>query len=178
MIDTYHGGYSPDGYPRDWHEISLAIKTASGNRCEECGIASGVPHPSNGRPALIQVAHLDQIRANCCPENLKAMCQRCHSAHDRRYRSACRRAKLKAQGGSQVTVQKRNPRQRKTSENALGKYLNSTNQSAYGFYSDNGLTRGCVYSAVGGKPVTYHSAKAISDATGGEVTIPEIMKSR
>ena len=90
-MDSYEGGYKQNGYPSDWRQISLAIRTRAGNRCERCGIEHGEPHPDTGRNAIIQVAHLDQVKSNCAPDNLEALCHVCHGRHDaraRRYGSA------------------------------------------------------------------------------------------
>lgn len=81
-------------YPTDWAEISRAIRfdRASG-LCEcrgECGAhpgwcaaAHGEAHPSTGSIVVLTVAHLDHTPENCDPDNLRAMCQRCHLNYDR-----------------------------------------------------------------------------------------------
>lgn len=84
-------------YPKDWKRISAAIRERAGNRCEcegECGLHRTTPGPRrcvevNGGPAkwakgkiVLTVAHLDHTPENCEPENLKAMCQRCHLRYD------------------------------------------------------------------------------------------------
>lgn len=86
-----------NGYPADWKAISLAIRERSGGRCEcegECGLHRTHPGPRrcievNGRPAIyargkviLTVAHLNHTPSDCRPENLKAMCQRCHLRYD------------------------------------------------------------------------------------------------
>lgn len=99
-------------YPPDWKAISAAIRARSGGRCEcegECGLHRTHPGPRRclerqGEPAVwakgrivLTVAHLDHQPENCQPENLKAMCQRCHlrydSQHHQRNSAATRRAK-------------------------------------------------------------------------------------
>lgn len=37
---------------------------------------------------ILTVAHLDHQPENCEPDNLKALCQRCHNAYDRAHRAA------------------------------------------------------------------------------------------
>jgi 5-methylcytosine-specific restriction endonuclease McrA len=37
---------------------------------------------------VLTVAHLDHQPENCAPENLKALCQRCHNRYDARHRRA------------------------------------------------------------------------------------------
>ncbi|RDE04660.1 MT-A70 family methyltransferase [Sphingomonas aracearum] len=82
-------------YPREWPTISLQIrKQRAGDRCEcqgECGHDhagrcaehNGEPHSVTGSTVVLTVAHLDDMPENCAPENLRAMCQRCHLAYDR-----------------------------------------------------------------------------------------------
>lgn len=84
-------------YPADWKTISLSIRERSGGQCEcegECGLHRTTPGPRrcqerNGDAAkwakgkvVLTVAHLDHDPMNCEPENLKAMCQRCHLRYD------------------------------------------------------------------------------------------------
>ena len=68
-------------YPPDWPEIARAVKERAGWRCEHCGH----PHdPATGH--VLTVHHLDGNPANCAPENLVALCQRCHLHIQARYR--------------------------------------------------------------------------------------------
>lgn len=84
-------------YPKDWKRISGEIRERSGGRCEchgECGLhrTTGGPRrceEMHGEAAkwakgkvILTVAHLDHTPENCSPENLKAMCQRCHLRYD------------------------------------------------------------------------------------------------
>ena len=83
-------------YPRDWPAISKRIRERSGGRCE-CSGECGLHHEHrceevNGRPALwargkvvLTVAHLNHLESDCRPENLKAMCQRCHLRYDSKH---------------------------------------------------------------------------------------------
>lgn len=80
-------------YPKNWKDISLAIRERAGQRCEcegECGL-----HPNarcterNGEFAkwakgkiVLTVAHLNHTPEDCRADNLKAMCQRCHLRYD------------------------------------------------------------------------------------------------
>lgn len=82
-------------YPRDWPQISLRIRRErAGDRCEcrgECGHdhdgrcreRNGQLHSVTGSAVVLTVAHLDHTPENNREENLRAMCQRCHLAHDR-----------------------------------------------------------------------------------------------
>ena len=88
-------------YPKDWKIISGQIRERSGGRCEcegECGLHNGqdmfepVGHrcvERHGEDAkfangmvVLTVAHMNHQPMDCRPENLKAMCQRCHLRYD------------------------------------------------------------------------------------------------
>jgi len=89
-------------YPRDWKRIADEIRGRAGQKCEgsplypECRAHNGQPHPDTGARVVLTVAHLDHTPEHCEPENLKAMCQRCHltydAAHHARTAYATRRA--------------------------------------------------------------------------------------
>lgn len=110
-------------YPKDWKQISLAIRDRAQQRCEctgECGVQhftdgalanmarDGIdhsercyarnkePHPVTGSTVVLTVAHLDHQPEHCDPSNLKAMCQRCHLAYDREHHSRTAAATRKA----------------------------------------------------------------------------------
>lgn len=76
-------------YPKDWKLISLGIRSRANNRCEgspafpDCRAVNGSAHPETGSRVVLTVAHLDHTPENCAPENLRAMCQRCHLHYDR-----------------------------------------------------------------------------------------------
>lgn len=81
-------------YPKNWKEISLRIRERSGGRCEcttECGLHAewrcvevhGTPAIFAKGKVILTTAHLDRQPENCSPDNLKAMCQRCHLRYDR-----------------------------------------------------------------------------------------------
>lgn len=100
-------------YPADWPEISLRIRTERAKgRCEcagECGTGhtgrcsalNAEPHPVTGSTVVLTVAHLDRHPPNVDPDNLRAMCQRCHLSYDRDQHAANAsrtRAELRAEG--------------------------------------------------------------------------------
>jgi 5-methylcytosine-specific restriction endonuclease McrA len=81
-------------YPPNWPAISLDIreKRAHG-RCEWCGVRAG-DHYISGAVVVLCVAHLGvpypdgrpgdkHDKSDCRPENLAALCQRCHLNFDR-----------------------------------------------------------------------------------------------
>lgn len=81
-------------YPRNWPEISLLIREGrAGWFCEclgECDRHDGW--------CVLTVAHLDHTPENVEPDNLRAMCQRCHLSYDRDHHAATRAATLATKG--------------------------------------------------------------------------------
>jgi len=76
-------------YVEDWEEISVWVRfERAGGRCEGsprypyCRAVHGAPHPVTGNMVVLTVAHLDHDPGNNAPENLRAMCQRCHLTYD------------------------------------------------------------------------------------------------
>lgn len=77
-------------YPGNWKAISLWVRRdRAGWRCEQvddagqrCRAVNGEPHPLTLSRVVLTVAHLDHQPENCAPENLRAMCQRCHNRYD------------------------------------------------------------------------------------------------
>ena len=81
-------------YPANWKQISLERRKAANWHCEWCGAANGKPHPETGSTVVLTVAHLGVTHADgrpgdkhdkhdTRPENLAALCQRCHLNYDR-----------------------------------------------------------------------------------------------
>jgi len=82
-------------YPAEWATISLEIRHDRANwRCEWCGAEHDLPHPMTGSRVVLTVAHLGKDKPDgtpgdkddkldCRPENLAALCQRCHLNFDR-----------------------------------------------------------------------------------------------
>lgn len=102
-------------YPPDWKQIRSRILFRADNQCEcegECGLHRSDPGPRrccerHGTPArwakgrvVLTIAHLNHDTTDNRPENLKAMCQRCHLRYDRdlhkQNAARSRIAKLKA----------------------------------------------------------------------------------
>lgn len=89
-------------YPADWAEISHRIRfDRAAGKCEFCGARHGWYRGRNGmlwEPSIIAelslleaagfskiiltTAHLDHDPTNNAEENLRALCQKCHLAHD------------------------------------------------------------------------------------------------
>ncbi|MDO5329029.1 MAG: HNH endonuclease signature motif containing protein [Coriobacteriia bacterium] len=72
-------------YPKNWKQIRADILERAGNKCEFCGIEN---HSINswGSKVVLTIAHLDHVPENCDPENLRALCQRCHNKYDVEHR--------------------------------------------------------------------------------------------
>ncbi|MGW4648090.1 hypothetical protein [Kitasatospora sp. NPDC004289] len=111
-----------DRYPKDWPEISKAIRfERAGGRCECTGECGRLSHPGrcpnrHGEPAydsrkivVLTTAHLDHTPENCDPANLRAMCQGCHNnydaAHRRETRARTRRATTEDAGQFTLTFE-------------------------------------------------------------------------
>lgn len=90
----------PDRYPLDWTEISYYIRfVRAKGRCEgspvypNCEAEHGKPHPETGSTVYLTCAHLGipkpdgslgdpSDKMDNRPENLRALCQRCHLTLD------------------------------------------------------------------------------------------------
>jgi hypothetical protein len=96
-------------YPPDWPAISKKIRARAAGRCEgpagrdpedvdgRCWAMNGEPHPITGSKVVLTVAHVhDPDPMNCSDENLAALCQRCHLAHDRPHHIAKAKANRRA----------------------------------------------------------------------------------
>lgn len=94
-------------YPKNWQEIRTSILDRAGHRCEFCGIENYVYKNTktgvtttdemqvedwtiNSRhkvsKIILTIAHLDHTPENNDPDNLKALCQKCHNDYDRPHR--------------------------------------------------------------------------------------------
>ena len=91
-------------YPANWKEIRAGILKRADDRCEFCGVKnhSMVERPGKATRTriVLTVAHLDHQPENNDPENLRALCQKCHLRydHDHHQRNAreTRRQKVEA----------------------------------------------------------------------------------
>ena len=85
-----------DRYPADWAAISSRIRFGRAeSRCEctgwcgaqphgegRCEARQNAPHPLTGSTVFLTVAHLDHVPEHSEPDNLRALCQKCHLAYD------------------------------------------------------------------------------------------------
>lgn len=113
-------------YPENWEQTGAVIRERAQGRCEcmgECGLHPPIPtrlpdgsttqiarrcreiHGTDARWArgrvILTVAHLDHDPANNDPENLRALCQRCHNridTEDRQKHAAETRRRKKGNG--------------------------------------------------------------------------------
>lgn len=86
-------------YHPDWANIRRQILDQAGDCCEFCGVPNHSRLPSGGL-VVLTVAHLDHDVTHNTPDNLRALCQRCHlrwdSEHHQRNAARTRAAKLSA----------------------------------------------------------------------------------
>lgn len=82
-------------YPRNWKQIRASILERAHNRCEFCGVGNYAMrlNPKTGKVAriVLTVAHLDHIPEHCDPDNLRALCQKCHNTYDAEHRAETRK---------------------------------------------------------------------------------------
>lgn len=76
-------------YPANWKEIRERILKRAYNCCEgsplfpDCRARNYSIHPDTGGAVVLTVAHMDHNAENSGDDNLRALCQRCHLAHDK-----------------------------------------------------------------------------------------------
>jgi hypothetical protein len=93
-------------YPANWKEISLSIRARANGHCEWCGVEAGKPrdYEQKGRPVVLTVHHIGvpypdgrpgnpHDKMDCRPENLVALCPRCHLKADLPSHKATRQRK-------------------------------------------------------------------------------------
>ena len=100
-------------YPKNWKEIRQKILQRAGNKCEFCGvenltwgyrnekgdfiISEGMQQEADMLGGehifriVLTIAHLDYNPQNNNPENLKALCQKCHLNYDKKHHAETRR---------------------------------------------------------------------------------------
>jgi len=100
-------------YPKNWKEIRRQILKRADNKCEFCGVEnyavgfrndkgefinvckcawhSGMADLSKIVRIILTIAHLDHNPTNNNPDNLRALCQKCHNNYDKQHRAETRR---------------------------------------------------------------------------------------
>lgn len=109
-------------YPKNWDEIRQNILKRAKNRCEFCGVENhieGFRLRNSERfvrtdndvimkrfakefshkiiKIVLTIAHLDHDPTNNDPNNLRALCQRCHNRYDVEHRKETRKKSKEAQ---------------------------------------------------------------------------------
>jgi 5-methylcytosine-specific restriction endonuclease McrA len=79
-------------YHPEWEAISRAIRRRAKGQCELCFLEEGTRRVPTGGYIVLTVHHIDGDRKNNDPQNLIALCQRCHLRLDRAYKSKRRRS--------------------------------------------------------------------------------------
>ena len=82
-------------YPKNWNtEIRPMILKRANNRCEFCGVENHTYrlNEKTGKMAYIvlTIAHMNEVIEDVRPENLRALCQRCHNRYDVEHRKRTR----------------------------------------------------------------------------------------
>lgn len=99
-------------YPKNWKEIRLKILARANNCCEFCGVPNHIMGYRTNLGGLVKadedveyfqnqgkkrikivltIAHLDHVPTSNNPENLRALCQKCHNNYDKEHRKETRR---------------------------------------------------------------------------------------
>ena len=87
-------------YPKNWKEIRQKILQRANNRCEFCGrVNHSIVENEQGKliKVVLTIAHLNHTPEDCRPENLKALCQRCHNRYDAKHRAETRKISAQKQ---------------------------------------------------------------------------------
>lgn len=98
-------------YPKNWKEIRQKILKRANNCCEFCGVPNHMMgyrtnlggfigtdkdikyFENQGKKRIkivLTIAHLDHNPTNNKPENLRALCQKCHNNYDKEHRKETR----------------------------------------------------------------------------------------
>jgi len=100
-------------YPKNWKEIRRQILKRADNKCEFCGLENHITGYRTKEGNFIQcegmecetanldeehlfkivltIAHLDHNPTNNNPDNLRALCQKCHNNYDKEHRKETRK---------------------------------------------------------------------------------------
>lgn len=104
-------------YPKNWKQIRAKILERANGRCEFCGVENhaegvrdtqGVFHKITTTESseayrllevegykkikiVLTIAHLDHNPQNNSPDNLRALCQKCHNKYDAKHRAETRK---------------------------------------------------------------------------------------
>ncbi|MDM3845972.1 MAG: HNH endonuclease signature motif containing protein [Aphanizomenon gracile PMC638.10] len=74
-------------YPKEWKQLSKSIKEKANWRCQKCDrvcLRPGEkPHTTKPRAYDLQVHHWNRDPSDNRPENLVALCPKCHLSYHR-----------------------------------------------------------------------------------------------
>ena len=70
-----------DNYPENWKALRYDILERSEHCCEFCGVANH-GETQSGKRVVLTIAHLDHDTTHNEPDNLRALCQKCHLTYD------------------------------------------------------------------------------------------------
>jgi len=96
-------------YPDNWKEIRVAILARAKGCCEGtaqypgCQATNHQIHPETGSMVVLTIAHLDHDTTNNEPDNLRALCQRCHLTWDAKHHAQTAR-KTRIDRSGQLTL--------------------------------------------------------------------------
>ncbi len=92
-------------YPDNWDEIAATIKDQAGWKCEQCGLQCRFPGDEfDTHKRTLTVAHINHVEMDCRPENLVALCPRCHLAYDQTRKVMQRLAKKRIKSVAESTL--------------------------------------------------------------------------
>ncbi len=92
-------------YPANWDEIAATIKDQAGWKCEQCGLQCRFPGDEfDTHKRTLTVAHINHVEMDCRPENLVALCPRCHLAYDQTRKVMQRLAKKRIKSVAESTL--------------------------------------------------------------------------
>jgi hypothetical protein len=93
-------------YPKNWKQLRVQILERAGHCCEgspghypECRARNYEPHPVTGSKVVLTIAHLNHDETCDDPEQLRAMCQRCHLTYDSKHHAMNSRATRNRKAG-------------------------------------------------------------------------------
>lgn len=92
-------------YPNNWDEIANTVKDQAGWKCEQCGLQCRFPGEQfDTHKRTLTVAHINHVEMDCRPENLVALCPRCHLAYDQTRKVMQRLAKKRIKSVAESTL--------------------------------------------------------------------------
>lgn len=92
-------------YPANWDDIAFAIKEEAGWKCEQCRLQCRFPGEKfDTHKQTLTVAHINHVEMDCRPENLCALCPRCHLAYDQARKVLQRLARKRIAAAAENTL--------------------------------------------------------------------------